>query len=304
MKNTSDKKELTQNLKRKKRSGKELWKIAKKLVKAESKINLAQNILRLNREIKAQRQHEEQKIQEQKLKEEQSIVQQALNHEKNEQKQIDEDYQMKYGQWFHIVNIKRRVKEAIKKYLIEPNNRKLKYFHLLVAICLIWDFLLTCFIMSNYRFHLGREQDFLNHSNHYVLICLIQGLDIILNFLKIEINSQKKIDDPKELFENYLKGSFITDCIAVFPYSVVKSQYIFLRYLKLIKFQTYLKYFEENLIELTQNFLSGDSIKILIQLFRLCFQIVMISHFFACLWVLLGMYLYEMAPKEGWLNYL
>jgi len=43
---------LTENTK-KKRSGKELWAIARNLVKAESKLNIAQNILRLNREMKA-----------------------------------------------------------------------------------------------------------------------------------------------------------------------------------------------------------------------------------------------------------
>jgi len=41
------------------RSGKELWKIAKNLVKRESKINLAANILRLNRQIKLMKLKEE-----------------------------------------------------------------------------------------------------------------------------------------------------------------------------------------------------------------------------------------------------
>ena len=49
-----------------KRTGKELWSLAKKLVKQESKLNIAQNILKLNREMRAIRiaKEEENKINE------------------------------------------------------------------------------------------------------------------------------------------------------------------------------------------------------------------------------------------------
>ena len=40
-----------------------------------------------------------------------------------------------------------------ERNLIEPNNKKLKYFHLVVACCLFWDALLSGFILSNYKFH-------------------------------------------------------------------------------------------------------------------------------------------------------
>jgi hypothetical protein len=51
---------------RRKRTGKELWGLAKKLVKQESKLNIAQNILKLNREMRAIRiaKEEENKINE------------------------------------------------------------------------------------------------------------------------------------------------------------------------------------------------------------------------------------------------
>ena len=150
--------------------------------------------------------------------------------------QILEEENLVIHNYWSIANMHQKAIKLYKKHLIEPNNRKLKYFHLLVAAALLWDFILTGWIMSNYRFHIGREPDFLNHQKNYAFICFVQGVDIILNFLKIEINSQKKIDDPKELFSNYIRGSFVTDCVAVFPYSTVKSSFIFLRYLKLIKF--------------------------------------------------------------------
>ena len=49
-----------------KRTGRELWALAKKLVKQESKLNIAQNILKLNREMKAMKiaKEEENKINE------------------------------------------------------------------------------------------------------------------------------------------------------------------------------------------------------------------------------------------------
>ena len=54
----------------------------------------------------------------------------------------------------------------------------------------------------------------------------------------------------KVIFFNYLKGSFITDMIAVIPYSTLFRPLIFLRYLKLLKYNIYLMYFEDFVIEL------------------------------------------------------
>ena len=54
----------------------------------------------------------------------------------------------------------------------------------------------------------------------------------------------------KEIASSYLKGNFITDIIAVIPYSLVMRPLIFLRYLKLLKYNTYLMYFEDFIVEL------------------------------------------------------
>ena len=54
----------------------------------------------------------------------------------------------------------------------------------------------------------------------------------------------KTLDDPMEVASLYLLSSFIPDCIAVLPWAEIKIEYIFLRYLKLIKFNTYQKYFD------------------------------------------------------------
>ena len=72
-------------------------------------------------------------------------------------------------------------------------------------------------------------------------------MDIVLNFLKCE--STNKRPNPREIFWGYLYGNFITDCIAVVPWSLINPVYIFLRYLKLLKYNIYLKYFEEFIVE-------------------------------------------------------
>jgi len=147
--------------------------------------------------------------------------------------------------------------------LIEPTNRKLKFFNLLVAVMLVYDFLLSGFILSNYDFHNNPEnfdhpnvKAFAHHKTSYFFICMVQSFDILLNFCKIEITPTRKIDDPKELFSNYIKGTFVVDVIAIIPYSIVRSEYIFLRYLKIVSFDRYLSYFSEVFYELFMNILS------------------------------------------------
>lgn len=49
----------------------------------------------------------------------------------------------------------------------------------------------------------------------------------------------------KEIFKNYLRGNLLTDIIAVIPYSMIYRPLIFLRYLKLLKYNVYLTYFED-----------------------------------------------------------
>lgn len=70
--------------------------------------------------------------------------------------------------------------------LISPTNKRLTYFHLLVSICSFTDIFLTGVILSNYRFVLGLDDDFMNHRVLYTLICLVQTQDIVLNFFKIQ----------------------------------------------------------------------------------------------------------------------
>lgn len=111
----------------------------------------------------------------------------------------------------------------------------------MVACALYMDFFLTGFILSNYKFLIGDPDmhNFLNHETLYTFITIVQVTDIVLTFFKIQIVDVKEIREPITVALNYLKGSFILDVIAVVPYSIYDPQYIFLRYLKLLKFSIY-----------------------------------------------------------------
>lgn len=66
----------------------------------------------------------------------------------------------------------------------------------------------------------------------------------------------KQEQNPKELVLKYIKGDFIPDVIAVIPYSIVKPPYIFLRYIKLFKYNIYIKYVEDFLEVLFNSFMN------------------------------------------------
>ena len=67
----------------------------------------------------------------------------------------------------------------------------------------------------------------------------------MLNFIKLGGNIKKPNMNPMIIFKGYITGNFVTDVIAVIPYSVIKPELIFLRYIKLMKFDTYMLYIED-----------------------------------------------------------
>lgn len=88
--------------------------------------------------------------------------------------------------------------------------------------------------------------------------------------------------------KDYAKGNLLIDVIAFIPYTMFYPHLICLRFLKLVKFNIYLSYFEEFFSDLMLSCLKMETIKIIISMLRLLVQIIMVSHLFACLWVLLG----------------
>ena len=144
-----------------------------------------------------------------------------------------------------LETIEYKIFKCYERLLVYPDNKRLRYFHLVVSLTLFFDFYLTGLIMGNYLFITGKQENFVNHETNYIYICLIQGTDIILNFFKSDFKMK-----AREIFVNYVKGNFVTDLIAVLPYSMIYRPLIFFRYIKLLKYNVYLAYFEDFVIEL------------------------------------------------------
>lgn len=188
-----------------------------------------------------------------------------------------------------------------RKYLIEPNNSKLKKFHLLASLALFTDFFLTSFILGNYKFQIGLDDpDFMNYRVIYGYINTILGIDIFLMFIKQLKIDVIIIDDPKEIAWSYFSGQLIFDLISVLPWASIEPKYIYLRLLKIRKMIAYQKFFEEFINEIMQNVLNFEQIKVFINAIQLLLQIMFVSHFLANLWIYMGMY--DMINHEkGWI---
>lgn len=159
--------------------------------------------------------------------------------------QENEEIEIRGGPWYKTLNY--RFFKWYSKFLIFSNNKKLKYFNLIVSLTLFYDFILTGLIMANYKFMVGQDYEFLEQEFSYLIICTIQVLDILLNFFKCEYSNRRP--NPRDIMWRYLKGNFIYDCIAVVPWSLINPIYIFLRFFKLLKYNIYLKYFETFIVE-------------------------------------------------------
>lgn len=72
-----------------------------------------------------------------------------------------------------IDKVEDRFFQFYKKFLIDSKNKKLKYFHLVVSGTLFFDFYLTGFVMSNYKFMSGLQENYIDHAEKYTYICII-----------------------------------------------------------------------------------------------------------------------------------
>lgn len=102
--------------------------------------------------------------------------------------------------------------------------------------------------------------------------------------------------------KRYLKGTFVFDCIAVFPYASTKPGLIFLRYLKLIKIGEYQNYFNNFVYECLINLIGKKTLHSIINIFSLVVLLCFTSHIFAVVWMLIGMYGYHKEVPEGWVK--
>jgi len=145
----------------------------------------------------------------------------------------------------------------------------------------------------------GRDTDFLKHKSVYLVIFIIQVTDIMLTFLKITTVDVRQVNDIFDVSRNYITGMFLQDVIAVIPWSFIRPQLIFLRYLKMRKFGVYQSYIDEILSEMIASYLNNEQVKKVIDAFRLVVQVTFVSHIFANLWILIG--LIQKEKEMGWI---
>ena len=113
-------------------------------------------------------------------------------------------------------------------------------------------------------------------------------------------NSQECVTDPYVVGLSYIKGNFIPDLIAVFPYSTQAPHWIFLRYIKVLQISKYQTFFDDYIIESFQSFLEKKFLISMIKIFDLCVILCIVSHFFACNWMLIG-YKLMLNENDGWI---
>ena len=68
----------------------------------------------------------------------------------------------------------------------------------------------------------------------------------------------QRIKEPWAVAKLYISGQFISDVIAVLPWSVLAPKWVFLRYLKLRKFAVYQGYFDEFVAKLASSYINNE----------------------------------------------
>lgn len=57
--------------------------------------------------------------------------------------------------------------------MIDPDNKKLRAFHMVVALSFYIDVIVTSLMIGNYDYQIGNNPDYLNHLDIYYIIILI-----------------------------------------------------------------------------------------------------------------------------------
>lgn len=136
--------------------------------------------------------------------------------------------------------------------------------------------------------------------------------EIYLNFQTAYYSKGTLIKNRKEIIANYLKVWFFLDCVASFPYDWVldsiefdsndyESSASILRNAKLIRTFKFIKFIKvlrmirllklKKIIRKIENYVQlSNEINGFLVFFRLCFYIIVIAHWCACFWHLIGTY--------------
>lgn len=195
-------------------------------------------------------------------------------------------------------NILQRINERLSQNLIDPHSRKMKFFKGLVAITCIFDMMLTCLLVGNYHVLIGRDVDFLGHASLYFYINTIYFIEIIVNFFLLP-NEGSSIKFSV-VAKNYLKLQFWLDILTVLPYHYHMMKYIFLRFIRLLRYREYQTEITKAIDDALSDYINNELLKKLMDTLSMTMLLVMFSHFFACIWMLLG--LVGLEEEVGWIH--
>ena len=91
------------------------------------------------------------------------------------------------------------------------------------------------------------ESGFMNHKPVYVIIMIVQVIEMILNFLVIRIVDAKIVEDPLLLAFHYMKFGFWHDLISVIPWPFFAPQVTFFRLLRVSQMSEYQQCVDNNI---------------------------------------------------------
>ena len=112
--------------------------------------------------------------------------------------------------------------------------------------------------MGNWEFITTKDSNMLYNNQIFTVIIIIQGIGIVLNFIKGQMIDVTYHDDPREVALFYIKGPFIYDAISIVPYNILKKNLLILRFVKLKKFNMYQNYINDFLLENSSAFLLSN----------------------------------------------
>jgi len=142
------------------------------------------------------------------------------------------------------------------------------------------------------------SDDYLNQRKLYIIIIIIQTCFIITNFFSIVIVEVEKIENPLIIGMMYMQDQFVTDVISTVPWTYINRHLVILRLLKLRRFRTNQKILDQLIDDSLPNFFNKEQSKIIVDTVKMIVALYSSMHFFANIWIHIGMWEYELG--EGW----
>jgi hypothetical protein len=172
---------------------------------------------------------------------------------------------------------------------IHPNNVQSRHFDILVTFALIFTTIVTPYEVALLQTRLNIR---------FVVNCCVDCVYLVDMFrhffLAYETNSGVLIVSPVLIMRRYLRSWFFIDLLSVIPYdglSLALGSSEKLKTVKIIRLMRLLKLAKMlNGSALWERYKAELSISLsMLSLFKNCLKMVIVSHWFACAWILIAM---------------